>query len=65
MKLLLQKLEMMSVDEKKNSKLLRKMLEQKQFENKWEVDKRNASAELEEPILEKKFENQSLSQRHF
>ena len=53
------------VSGRKNSKHLQNMLEQNQFENSWEVEKRNPSVGLEEPFLEKKFENQSLSQRHF
>ena len=36
----------------KNSKDLQKMLEQKQFENSWEVEKRNPSVEQKEPFLE-------------
>ena len=39
--------------DEKNSKLMQKMLEQKQFENSWEVEKRNSSVEQEEPFLEK------------
>ena len=38
LKLLLQRLEKLSVDEK-NSKHLQKMLEQKQFESSWEVER--------------------------
>ena len=52
MKLLLQRLEKLSVDAK-NSKHLQIMLEQKQFENSWEVEKRNPSVKEEEPFLEK------------
>ena len=52
MKLPLQRLGKLSVDEK-NSKRLQKMLEQKQFKNSWEVEKRNPSVEQEEPFLEK------------
>ena len=51
LKLLLQRLENLSVDEK-NSKHLQKILIQKQFENSWEVKKRNPSVELEESHLE-------------
>ena len=49
MKLPLQRLEKLSVDEK-NSKRLQKMLEQKQFKSNWEVEKRNPSVEQEEPF---------------
>ena len=35
------------VSGRKNSKHLQKMLEQKQFENSWEVEKRNPSVEQE------------------
>ena len=49
LKLPLQRLEKLSVDEK-NSKRLQKMLEQKQFENSWEVEKTNPSVEQEEPF---------------
>ena len=56
MKLLLQSLEKLSVDEK-NSKHLQKMLEQKQFENSWKVEKRNPSIEQKEPFLEKVVQN--------
>ena len=42
-----------SVSGQKNSKHLQRMLEQKQFENIWEVEKRNPSIEQEEPFLEK------------
>ena len=41
------------VSGRKNSKSLQKMLEQEQFENSWEVEKRNPSVEQEEPFLEK------------
>ena len=41
------------VSGRKNSKHLQKMLEQKQFENSWEMEKRNPSVEQEEPFLEK------------
>ena len=56
LKLVLQRLEKLSVDEK-NSKHLQKLLEQKQFENSWEVDKRNPSVEQEESFLEKVVQN--------
>ena len=56
LKLLLQSLEKLSVDEK-NSKHLQKMLEQKQFENSWKVEKRNPSIEQKEPFLEKVVQN--------
>ena len=36
--------------DEKNSKRLQKILEQKQFENSWEVEKRNPSVEQEEPF---------------
>ena len=53
-----------AVDEK-NSKRLQKMLEQKQFENSWEVEKRNPSVEQEEPflkrVIQKSVKNQSNS----
>ena len=39
--------------DEKNSKHLQKMLEQKQFENSWEEEKRNPSVEQEESFLEK------------
>ena len=53
------------MDEKKSNNL-QKMLEKEQFENSWEVEKRNPSVEQEEPFLEKvALGNQSLSQRHF
>ena len=51
-KLPLQILEKLSVDAK-NSKYLQKMLEQKQFENSWQVEKRNPNVEQEKPFLEK------------
>ena len=51
--------------QKKNSKHSQKMLKQKQFENSWEVEKRNPCVEQEEPFLEKVVQNHSLSQRHF
>ena len=41
---------------KKLSGHLQKMLEQKQFEKRWEVEKRNSSVEQEEPFLEKVVE---------
>ena len=53
------------VSGRKNSKNLQKVLEQKQFENSWEVEKINQSVEQEAPFLEKVVQNQSLSQRHF
>ena len=53
------------VSGRKNSKNLQKILEQKQFENSWEVEKINQSVEQEAPFLEKVVQNQSLSQRHF
>ena len=40
----------MSVD-KKNQNKMEKMLEQKQFEKSWVVEKRNTSVEQEEPFL--------------
>ena len=40
------------VSGRKNSKLLQKILEQKQFKNSWEVEKRYPSVEQEEPFLE-------------
>ena len=40
------------VSGQKNSKRLQKMLEQKQFEKSWEVEKTNTSVEQEEPFLE-------------
>ena len=52
LELLLQRLEKLSVD-KKNSKHLQKMLEQKQLEISWEVEKRNPIVDLEVPFLEK------------
>ena len=48
----LQRLEKMSMDEK-NSKLLQKMLEQKQLKISWEVENRNPSVELVDFFLEK------------
>ena len=41
------------VSGQKKSKHLQKMLKQKQFENSWEVQKRNPSVELDEPFLQK------------
>ena len=41
------------VSGQKNSKHLQKMLEQKQFENSWDVEKRNPSVEQEESFLKK------------
>ena len=41
------------VSGRKKLKRLQKMLEQKQFENSWEVEKRNPSVEQEEPFLER------------
>ena len=52
LKLLLQRLERLSVDEN-NSKPLQKVLEEKQFENSWEVEKSNPRVKLEETFLEK------------
>ena len=49
LKLLLQRLEKLSVDEK-NSKHLQKMLKQEQLENSWEVEKINPSVAQEEPL---------------
>ena len=43
--------------DEKNSKHLQKMMEQKQFENSWKMQKRNPSIEQEEPFLEKVVQN--------
>ena len=53
LKLLLQRLEKLSVDEKKLKTFAKDIGKKKQFENSWEVEKTNPSVELEEPFLEK------------
>ena len=56
LKLLLHRLEKLSVDEKTQN-IFQKMLEQKKFETRWEEEKRNPSVEQEEPLLKKVVQN--------
>ena len=53
------------VSGRKKFKTFAKMFDQTQFGNSWEVEKKYASVEQEEPFLEKLVQNQSLSQRLF